>query len=350
MFQTRRRTRLSVSLAAAVLLLAACGGQEPDADSPAAAPTGPVSAEMSKLISDAKAEGSLTWYSAIPLPVDEAVAKGFTDKYGIKVEIFNVSTGALAVKYTQERAAGTINADAINLADPTFFKTGNDQKWWTPLTKELVPSLGNYPEKYVYPTNSVLIGTQPIGIAYNKNLVNPAPTSWEDLLDPRFKGQLLITDPSQVPVWMATFKMWNDELGPDFLTKLAAQEPAFVGSSNPGAQQVGVGEKWVNIPTSLTALNDLISKGAPIGYAIPSPTTGVEMTISLSEGAKNPNAARLFVDFVLSPEGQALINAKTGASVLPNIPGTLEYPKDYVAPDIAAAQAEKAQLLAPFGR
>src|SRR5690606_34345585 len=102
--------------------------------------------------------------------------------------------------------------------------------------------------------------------------------------------------------------------------------------------------------TSLTALVDLQSKGAPIGFAIPDTTTGVEMTMSISEGAAHPDAARLFVNFVLSEEGQALVNANTGASLLPGIAGTLEYPSNYIEPDIIAAVAQSQGLLAPFGR
>jgi ABC-type Fe3+ transport system substrate-binding protein len=306
---------------------------------------------MTKLVAAAKKEGTVSWYSAIPLATDQTIAAAFTKRYGIKVEIFNVSTGPLEDKYASERQSGVINADVINVADPIFMNDGASNKHWFTLGLKPanMPSLAKLPKKYFHANAYANIGIQPIGIAYNKNLVSKPPTTWSDLLDPAYRGHVLLTDPTLVPAWQAVFKLWADT-GQPTLASLAATKPKFVSSSNPGAQQVAAGETWINAPTSLTALTALQSQGAPIGFVIPPVTTGVEMLMALSNPNKHPYAARLFMNWILSPEGQAVVNAGTAAAVLPNIPGTLKLPSGYRTPDMAGAQRALGSLLAPFGR
>jgi iron(III) transport system substrate-binding protein len=307
-------------------------------------------ASLAALVAAAKREGTLTWYTAIPLATSQPVADAFEKEYGVNVDVFNTSSGPMADRYAAERGADTVNADVINLADPLFFNDGVEKGWFLRVTKANVPALATWPTNAIRLNTYAMIGAQPIGIAYNRNLVNPPPTSWEDLLDPRFKDRILMTDPTLVPAWMATYKLWQDKLAPNFLQRLNSQSPAFISSSNPGAQQVAAGEKWVNFPTSATALVALQSQGAPLGFVVPSPTTGVEMLMAISTASKHPNAALLFFNYALSPAAQELFNRGVGDSALSNIPGVLKRPATYFSPDIAGAQRQRAQLLSPFGR
>ena len=307
-------------------------------------------ASLTELVAAAKKDGKLTWYTAIPLATSQPVADAFEKEYGIDVEVFNTSSGPMADRYAAERSADTVNADVINLADPLFFNDGVEKGWFLRVTKANVPALATWPTNAVRLNTYAMIGAQPIGIAYNRNLVNPPPTSWEDLLEPRFKDKILMTDPTLVPAWMATYKLWQDKLPAGFLQKLQSQSPAFISSSNPGAQQVAAGEKWVNFPTSATALVALQAQGAPLGFVVPAPTTGVEMLMAISTASKRPNAALLFFNFALSPLAQELFNKGVGDSALSNIPGVLKRPSTYSSPDIAGAQRQRTQLLQPFGR
>ena len=307
-------------------------------------------ADLTALVAAAKKEGSLTWYTAIPLATSQPVADAFTKEYGIKVDVFNTSTGPMEDRYSTERSADTVNADVINVADPVFFNDGVQRGWFETLSEATVPALANWPKNAITLNAYAMIGAQPIGIAYNKNLVGTPPASWTDLLDPRFQGHILMTDPTLVPAWMATYKLWQDKLPAGFLSKLNAQNPTFVSSSNPGAQQVAAGEKWLNFPTSATALVALQNAGAPLGFVVPSPTTGVEMHMAVSTASKHPHAALLFFNFALSPQAQQLFNQGVGDSALSNIPGVLKRPSTYFPPDIAGAARQRTQLLSPFGR
>lgn len=308
----------------------------------------PATDAMANLIAAAKKEGSVTFYTAIPTSTSQPFADAFTAKYGIKVDLFNSST--IADRYSAERDVSTVNADIINTTDPAFYDDGTQKGWFVTLTPALVPNIGVIPGKFFRLHTYAVVSIQSVGIAYNTQLVNPPPTSWEDLLQPRFQGHILLTDPSLIIPWLCTYKLWQDHLAPGFLQKLAAQNPQFVSSSNPGAQQLAAGNVWVNTPSSPRALVAVQAQGAPVAYVVPKPTTLQESAMAISTKAPHPNAARLFMDYTLSPEGQQQLNKDTAISVLPNIPGTLAMPDDYFLPDAIGAQRQKAQLLAPFGR
>lgn len=340
----------SVRLVLALLLLAIGAGSASARTSTEGKAKKPVVSYLTKLIAAAKKEGSLTWYSAIPLSTTQPVADAFSAKYGIKVNVFQVSSGPLADRYASERAADTVNADVINVADPVFFQDGTSKGWWVTLTKKNLPALASWPAKGLSLHTSALVGIQPIGIAYNKNLVTQPPNTWDDLLDPKYQGHILLTDPSATPAWMATYKLLRERLAAGYLTKLMNQSPSWVSSSNPGAQQLAAGNAWLNLPTSATALVSVQQAGAPVGFVIPSPTTGVEMWMAVSTAAPHPYAGRLFLNFSLSAQAQELFNKGVGASLLPNIPGTLALPARYYTPDIAGALRDRADLLAALGR
>jgi iron(III) transport system substrate-binding protein len=338
---------LLVAAVTAALLSSAASGAHLAKPKPKAKPV----PYLTKLVKLAKKEGSVSWYSAIPLATDQVIADAFTKRYGIKVDIFNVSTGPLEDKYASERQAGVINADVINVADPIFMNDASFNKHWFTLglTPKNMPALAKLPKKYLHAKAYANIGIQPIGIAYNKNLVSNPPKTWSDLTDPQYRGHVLLTDPTLVPAWQALYKLLGDT-GQPALTALAASKPKWVSSSNPGAQQVAAGETWINAPTSLTALVALQQQGAPIGFVIPSVTTGVEMLMALSNPNKHPYAARLFMNWILSPQGQAVVNAGTAAAVLPKIPGTLTLPDGYRTPDMAGAQRSLSSMLSALGR
>jgi iron(III) transport system substrate-binding protein len=92
----------------------------------------------------------------------------------------------------------------------------------------------------------------------------------------------------------------------------------------------------------------LVNQGAPIKEVTPARTTGVETMSAVTAGAPHPNAAKLVLNYMLTPEGQAVLNADS-TSPLPNIPGTRPLPAQYVSPPIAEAAAQADQLVSLLG-
>ena len=88
---------------------------------------------------------------------------------------------------------------------------------------------------------------------------------------------------------------------------------------------------------------------APLGDIVPDLTVGNELQAAVSAKAPHPNGARLLINFLLSPQGQAVINKDVASSVLPNIPGAVPLPKDYRSPNLAEVTANHAKLLGLIG-
>jgi len=311
----------------------------------------PAPERMKKLVEGARKEGSLVFYSPDREDLTNLRIKYFTDMYPGVVQKFvtpRVRNDIMIDRLLTEARAGKHQADVVWLQFHLVSSLQKEKR----LAKYVAVEDAALPDGLKVDGQWRSLGNRLFHIMYNTKLLSEkeAPQTWEDLLDPRFDGHILMTDPSLIIPWLTTYKLWQDKLAPGFLTKLAAQHPTFVSSSNPGAQQIAAGEKWINVPSSPRALVAVLAAGAPIGYVVPKPTTIQESTQAISTAAKHPNAARLFMDYTLSPEGQQQLNKVTAISVLPNIPGTLALPEVYFLPDAVGAQRQKTQLLAPFGR
>lgn len=330
---------------AAVLLLALVGCSTPAAVTPTASAS---TSSDAKLVKAAQAEGSLTWYTGDTPVANERLAAAFQAAYGIKVTPYK--TVALEAQYSSERESGQVIADVISTGVPSFFADGFSKGWFIPLNDKTVPGFGAWPTAYKTPSTAI-ISVEPFLLAYNTDLVKPAdvPKKWADLLTPANKGRLLALDPRPIPAYLAEYKVWRDKLGDDFLTKLGAAKPALIASSVPGAQALAAGEQAFLFPTSQNQVNDLISKGAPIATKVLSPTTGVQVSMSISKGAKHPNAARLFMEWILSPAGQSVLIGDTGKVSPPKVSTSKLLPKEYEQPDVTKSLAERDTILALLG-
>ena len=147
-------------------------------------------------------------------------------------------------------------------------------------------------------------------IAYNTKLVRPdaAPKSFDDLLNPRWKGGIGLSD--SAVLWYTGFlKYHGEEKGRDFMRKLAAQKPAFRDGESIITQLLAAGEFPIGITYSHQAAT-MKRRGAPVEWVRTAQpiVTGLK-PIGLSAKAQHPNAAKLFIDVALSKEGQELIKS-----------------------------------------
>jgi iron(III) transport system substrate-binding protein len=294
------------------------------------------------LVAAAKAECAVTYYAANDPAVSKRLADAFEAKYGIPVEVVRLASGALAQRFAAEAETSTVAADLIVIAQPAFLKQAVSEGWIADI--QGLPSLANWPEAY-FDGKLATIGINAITIAWNSSMVSAdeAPKSWEDLLDPKWKGKILFADVRTVPAFMGWAKLMRETYGEEFLEKLAAQDLRLVASVVPGSQQIAAGEAPVLAPAIHQVLVPLKTAGAPLEDVLVSPTTGVELVGGVSAAAPHPNAARLFFGFLLSSEGQALFNAGGGTSVLDGVEGVEALPEGYHAADIP--EGEEAESL-----
>jgi iron(III) transport system substrate-binding protein len=147
-------------------------------------------------------------------------------------------------------------------------------------------------------------------VAYNTNQVqrDDLPPSYQGFLDPRWKGRLGI-EATDVE-WMATLvKKWGDKAGMAYFRRLADMKPDMRKGHVLLAELIAAGE----IPVGLTVYNanaeSLKRRGAPIDWVPVQPVVARAQGIGIARNAPHPQAAAAFVDFVLSPEGQELLNS-----------------------------------------
>ena len=309
-----------------------------------------VAADPQAIADAAESEGTLTWYTSIPEAVSAAAVEGFEAEYDISVEMIVLTSGLMTTRYASEMDAGNSPADVVTVADPVFFGDAVSKDWMETLDADDVPALADWPEDALREDAYALVNIQPIGVTIDTTKADPEDfETWEQLLDPALKGEIYLVNPGNVPNWLAHMQLMRDTYGDDFLSSLAAQEPTLVDSSVPGAQQLAAGAGTVVYPSLLSVSNPLKAAGASVETVFPTPTIGVEQYAGISTRSPHPNAARLFLDYLLTEEAQQIINQNIGSSPLGDLEGTVPLPDGYESPDVAAAVSKKAEILAALG-
>jgi iron(III) transport system substrate-binding protein len=243
----------------------------------------------------------------------DVINKGFEKKYGIRVEYWRASATGVADRALNEWRAGRPGFDVVEASRGVQLimqKAGL-------FTKYVPPSSEKFPAKFKEKDGiSTPWRMLPIGIIYNNDQVKAAdaPKSLEDLTNAKWKGKLAMPDPSSHTT-TAQF-LWNlkktmGEKWPEFLKGLARQQPLLIESLTPvinalikGEAQVGIG--LINTVTQFKGPVDY----APIEHYLADPSL-----FSLGAKAAHQNAAKLYIDYACSPEGQEAF-AKTGEFVL----------------------------------
>ncbi|HYI91230.1 MAG TPA: extracellular solute-binding protein, partial [Beijerinckiaceae bacterium] len=139
------------------------------------------------------AQEKAIFYSGSAVEPTNDLSKLFTEKTKIAVEYFRAGSNNLAQKYEQEVKAKQVRCSVIALTNPTLAKRWAEQKLLLPYQS---PVFADYPAQFVLPNFYGPLHGEPHVMAYNTELVpaDQAPKRWEDLLHPRWKGKLVITD------------------------------------------------------------------------------------------------------------------------------------------------------------
>ncbi|ALJ18895.1 ABC transporter substrate-binding protein [Microbacterium sp. No. 7] len=335
-----RRTSAAALAVAGALALAACSPGAGDAPDPAA--TGSETAD--DLVQAAQAEGSLTWYTGTTPTGAETVAQAFEEEYGVRVDVVRLTSNEIAQRFQAEAAAENTQADVLLTVAETFFVDMHEQG----LTETLDPAdFEGYPAEFALPGGAGLTtGVNLPVIVYNTDVLGDvAPQTWEDLLAPELKGQIVIADPRGSNAWAQYWSvLLRDEgLGEPFLEAIADQDFLLTASTVPGTQLVGAGEGGLLIAGTPGSTQPSIDQGLPLAMVTPSePTVTGRNWVALVADAPHPNAGRLFVQWLVGEEGSRIYNsAEVSASPLGDLGGgVLSLPADAVAPP-SAQQVEE---------
>ena len=261
-----------------------------------------------ELVEAAKAEGTLVFYSANPVPGTEHLAQAFEEKYGITVEPLGLPAGTLLQRFASELQAGSFNADIILGAgfDKVVTEDYGPKGWMIPIKEAGIPALdgGSYPEAFLNKSTAT-VAYNPWIIAYNTDLVKgDVPTSFKDLADPKFKDLVCIPNPEVALAYIEIWDRVRAEFGEETLSGIAANNPKLYESAAAASSALGAGECAIAAPVSGPAVAALPER-APVKSFIPEVTTGTQMELGFinPEKVAHPNAAKLFAHYVLTPEG-----------------------------------------------
>jgi iron(III) transport system substrate-binding protein len=274
----------------------------------AAAP--PAEAITPALIEAARKEGKLAFYTAMDLAFAQRLAKLFEEKFpGIAVRVERSGAERIFTRIAQEYSSNIHAVDVVNTADQAHCIVWKRNNWLQPYLPEEVAK--HYDNAYYDPdgrhvTTRILVSP----IAYNTNLVKAeeAPKSFADLLDPKWAGKIVKAHPAYSGTIMnATFQITRD-LGWEYLEKLATQRIMQVQSATDTPKKIALGERAVMADGAGYLVIRYREEGQPVQIVYP--TEGTPLATGPSavfRAAPNPNAARLFQNWMHSREGQQLI-------------------------------------------
>lgn len=308
--------------------------------------------ELEALNRSAKTDGEVLFYCSATEIVCKRVSEGFSTAYGVKASFVRSGGGQVLQRYAAEASTGNIAADLVFVAGgaESFSADGVRKGWVDPISDAGIPAIrsGLFPSSFGR-GSSAIVGLQAWAYSYNSDKVKGAdiPRDWPDLLNPKWKGQILVVDPRTSEANLDIWTLILDRYGETFFKQLLAQTPRFNANLVPAMQAQAAGEAMLAVPTTDAVVQDLKARGAPLGSVIPGFTTGVEQQVFLTARAraKHPNAARLLAHYVLAPEGNRVFNSVIGTI---SIYDTSALPKDYQSPKPGAV-ARKDQIFRLFG-
>lgn len=251
-------------------------------------------------------KGKLVLYTSQPERDATQTTAAFKQAYpGIEVEVFRSGTTEVMGKLAAEFAAGQPKADVLLIADAASMEALKKDGRLLPYPDAKVAGLqaGSFDADKTY-FGSKLITT---GIAVNTG-AKSRPKSWADLAKPENKGQIAMPSPlySGAAAIMLGTMTARDDLGWAFFEKLKAADAVAVRGNGAVLTAVASGEKPYGVLVDFMAFNAK-AKGSPIDFIFPAEgVPAVTEPVAMLKTTQNPDAARAFLDFILSDEGQKL--------------------------------------------
>lgn len=260
----------------------------------------------------AQEEGGLTLYTGWGADNEAVFAEEFEEDTGLTVEVVRLPAGRLLERIASERAADIYAGDVFRMGEQALIIDLVEEGAIIP---HRVSSWDELADEYRFDDGTYYNWMQSAySVGYNSRRVNAeeAPTSWEDLLDPKWRGDLAIPDIAAGGSTLALYQFVREEVAPDYWERLAENEPLILGGSGPVTEELARGEVAVAmvLPGSISPT---MAEGAPIDWIVPEEGLVLyENFMGLMDRGPNPNAAKVFMNYVLSLRGQGMLAQRLG--------------------------------------
>ena len=300
------------------------------------------------LVKGAQTEGELAVYSTMRVDELDQLIKTFNKRYPfLKLNISRLSGRRVVTRIETEYRAGrhTVNVAGgfANIAyslkiggliDPYY----SPERKYFPLKN--VESEGYFAPDYI----------APVVLGYNTNMVKreEVPKSYDELLAPKWKGKLFL-DEEDYDWYVVMLRHFGKAKGVEYMKKLAANDVAIRRSRILQTQMIIAGERPIGIALHGHSLLDFKDRGAPINYVILNPYFAKPSEVMLGRYAPHPHAAALYLDWVLSEEGQSMQSSFGRISARKGIKS--QFPENYflagaeeIGPDLASSIKEFGEI------
>src|SRR5882672_5259563 len=259
-----------------------------------------------RLLDAAKKEGTLTFYTSMQTPESGPLSAAFEKKYGIKVNLWRATSDQVVQRAITEARGNRNTMDVVETNAPEVEALGREgvvAEYFSPHFKDFPDWALPAHHKWTSARANLWI------VAFNTNKVKreDIPKTYDGFADPKWRGRIGIESTDQD--WMyAVIQFLGEERGMETFRKLSALKPDLRLGHALLAELIAAGEVPIGLTVYSGNADSIKKKGGPIDWVAVEPIVGRPQAIAVAKTAPHPNAALLFTDFVLSPEGQKLLN------------------------------------------
>jgi iron(III) transport system substrate-binding protein len=255
---------------------------------------------------EAKKEGAFAYYGTMSTDHSTRLLAAFRARYPfLQISHYRSGSTALLSKILTETRAGRYDFDVVDQEPGAVYELGRAgliEKYLSPnrqfLRSEMMDKEGLWTAGY-----HLVVVT-----GYNTKLMRKeeAPKSYEDLLNPRWKGKLVLD--TQDADWFHTLlEYFGEEKGLNFMKRLAQLKPDVRTGHTLEAQLLAAGEYNLSPILYGYRVAQMMAEGAPVDFVMPEPVISKPRMLSLAKQAPHPYAAMLFLDWIIGQEAQTMI-------------------------------------------
>jgi iron(III) transport system substrate-binding protein len=278
-------------------------------------------------VAKAKSEGKLVWYTSTPIETGQKIVNLFEKEYGIKVEMFRSGGSAILRRFQQEMDAGRVAVDVLTTSEPAAAAAMTKKGIFVsfkPKTFDKVPDAAKDPNgNYIAQRLNMMTHY----LRSDKIAPGDEPPTWDALTEAKYKGKLVMANPSFTSLMVSVVGMLSQSKGWGYFEKLRVNDIMVVQGNQQVSDMLKRGERLIAVGALDSYAADERNAGHPIKtiypsdgvFVIPSPT-------SVIKGGPNPNAAKLFAEFMISDAVQKLFPEDGGYSARIDIPAPKNSP------------------------
>lgn len=286
----------------------------------------------------ALAQQKLYVYTSMKESLIGGLKTAFLKKHpDVKIDFQSAGAGKLMAKIAAEKESGKILADVLWTSEvPDFYQLKKNDLLlpYIPVeSKALMNPLPDYDGSFT----AARLGT--LGIAYNTRLVKEAPKSWDDLKSPTFKGAFGIANPALSGTAYMSVSLIAKTFGWEYIEALRANGAKMGKGSGQVVDDTASGDLLGSVAVDYITI-DKIKKGATLALAFPKEMLVIPSPVAIFKNSPNVDAAKKFVDFLMSKEAQTLIAQGGTLPVRADVP----VPPEYKLPTVEDAMKRQIKI------